>query len=481
MIHIKNFIGNTFTDSESLKTIDSINPATTKVIGTLPDSIKEDVDRAVASAKSAFPGWSVKTAEERASYLYKIADLIDSHAEELAYLESIDQGKPLWLSKSVDIPRAAANFRFYAGAILHDSSEFFKSSETTFNYSLRQAVGVCGLISPWNLPLYLLTWKIAPAIAVGNTCVAKPSEFTSMTAHKLAEIIAESELPSGVVNLVYGYGHTVGDAITSHTDVPLISFTGGTSTGKLVYKNAIEQFKKVSLELGGKNPTIIFEDCDYEKALETTLRSSFVNQGEICLCGSRIYVQKSLYSKFLADFKEGAKALVVGDPLKETSRLGALVSEQHYSKVLSYIEIAKEEGGVIETGGKRPKSLPPELENGYFLEPTIITGLGQESRCIQEEIFGPVVVVLPFEDDEDVLRMANDSSYGLATNLWTRDLQRAHQLSAKIDTGIVWVNTWLNRDLRTAFGGMKNSGVGREGGRYSLEFYTKVKNICIEN
>lgn len=477
MIRIKNFIDGKFLDSVTTKTLDSINPATEKIIGTLPDSSKDDVNLAVASAKLAFNSWSILTPQERSNYLTKIADLIDKNLDELAHLESIDQGKPLWLAKSVDIPRAASNFRFYASAILQESSEFFKTSETTFNYSLRQAVGVCGLISPWNLPLYLLSWKIAPAIAVGNTCVAKPSEFTSMTAHKLSELINEAGIPNGVVNIVYGLGQNVGDAFTSHPDVNLISFTGGTATGKKVYLNAIQDFKKVSLELGGKNPTIIFDDCDYEKALATTVRSSFTNQGEICLCGSRIYVQKSIYNKFLSDFVSHSKELVIGDPLSSESKMGAIVSKQHYEKVCSYINIAKDEGGTIETGGKRPS----HLSTGYYLEPTIISGLNNSSRCVNEEIFGPVVVVMPFEDDADILEKANDSNYGLATNLWTNNLNRAHTLAAKIDTGIVWVNTWMMRDLRTAFGGMKHSGVGREGGRYSLEFYTKVKNICIEN
>lgn len=477
MVRIKNFIDGKFLDSVTTKTLDSINPATEKVIGTLPDSSKEDVHIAVASAKAAFNSWSILTPQVRSNYLNKIANLIDENLDELAHLESIDQGKPLWLAKSVDIPRAASNFRFYASAILQESSEFFKTSETTFNYSLRQAVGVCGLISPWNLPLYLLSWKIAPAIAVGNTCVAKPSEFTSMTAHKLCELIEEAGVPNGVVNIIFGLGQNVGNALTSHPDVNLISFTGGTATGKKVYQNAIQDFKKVSLELGGKNPTIIFDDCDYEKALNTTVRSSFTNQGEICLCGSRIYIQQTIYNKFLVDLVARTKQLIIGDPLNSESKMGAIVSKQHYEKVRSYIDIAKEEGGVIETGGKRPS----HLETGYFLEPTIISGLKQNSRCVNEEIFGPVVVVIPFTDDADVLEKANDSNYGLATNLWTSNLNRAHTLASKIDTGIVWVNTWMMRDLRTAFGGMKHSGVGREGGRYSLEFYTKVKNICIEN
>lgn len=480
MIQIKNFIDGEFCDAKSKKTIESINPAKNLCIASLPDSSSDDVDAAVLAAEKAFVRWSKTDAKKRANILYQIADLIEENLDDLAYCESIDQGKPLWLAKEVDIPRAAENFRFFAGAILHESSDFYKSSDDVYNYSLRQAFGVAGLISPWNLPLYLLTWKIAPAIACGNTCIAKPSEMTPLTAFKLSELLQVSDLENGVVNIIHGYGHSVGDAITSHPKIPLISFTGGTETGKKVYHNAVKGFKKVSLELGGKNPSIIFADADYEKVLNTTVHSAFRNQGEICLCGSRIYVEEELYDRFLSDFVEKVKNLKVGDPLDESSNLGAIVSEAHYKKVLSYIDLAKEEGGRIECGGRAAEQLNDENKDGFFIEPTVITGLKPSCRVINEEIFGPVVTISSFKSDADVIKLANGTSYGLAANIWTKNLKRAHRLSAEIDSGIIWVNTWMNRDLRTAFGGMRHSGVGREGGRYSLEFFTKVKNVCID-
>ena len=392
----------------------------------------------------------------------------------------MDQGKPIKVASTVDIPRAAAkNFRFFAGAILHEENQFHNPQNGSINYSLRQAVGVTGLISPWNLPLYLLTWKIAPAIAVGNTCVAKPSEITPITAFRLSELLEKTDLPKGVVNIVHGYGHKVGDAITSHKDIPLISFTGGTATGKKVYLNAAEQFKKVSLELGGKNPTIIFADANYKKALSTAVRASFSNQGEICLCGSRIFVQAEIYEQFLTDFVAKTKQLTVGDPSDEESKLGAIASKAHLEKIQSYIELAETEGGKIECGGKRPHNLDDKFKDGYFLEPTVISGLNQTCRVLNEEIFGPVVTITPFKTEAEVTEIANATNYGLSASIWTQDLNKAHRVSANVDSGIIWVNTWMNRDLRTPFGGMRQSGVGREGGRYSLEFYTKVKNICI--
>jgi aminomuconate-semialdehyde/2-hydroxymuconate-6-semialdehyde dehydrogenase len=479
MTIIQNFINGEFVSAVSGKTLNNVNPAKNESIGTLPDSDAQDIHNAVAAAKAAFKTWGKTSAAERAAYLYRIADLIDEQTDELALAESTDQGKPLWLAKSMDIPRAAANFRFFAGAILHDEAAFHQTTPNLYNYSLRQPVGVAGLISPWNLPLYLLTWKIAPALAAGNTCVAKPSEVTPLTAFKLCEIFQQAALPNGVANLVHGLGTNVGDALTTHEDVPIISFTGGTSTGKLVYRNAVEKFKKVSLELGGKNPTIIFNDADYTKALKTTIRSAFTNQGEICLCGSRIYVQEDLYDRFLTDFVNEAKKLEVGDPLAEKTNLGAIVSQDHFNKILSYIDLAKTEGGKIETGGKSVK-LNGDHANGFFIEPTIISGLKNNCRVIQEEIFGPVVTVLPFKTIEDAIGLANESSYGLSSNIWTSNLKTAQQVSAEVDAGIIWVNTWMPRDLRTPFGGMRQSGVGREGGRYSLDFFTKVKNICID-
>lgn len=475
---IKNFIGGDFIDSISGKWIENIEPATGKVYSLIADSDERDVQFAVETAKKAFPSWSNLSITKRGTILNRIADLIERDLEKLAQAESIDQGKPVWLAREVDIPRAASNFRFFAGAIQHFSSESHSMEDRGFNYTLRQPIGVVGCISPWNLPLYLFTWKIAPALAAGNCVVAKPSEITPMTAFMLAEICNEAGLPKGVLNIVNGLGSKTGKAIVSHPEIKAISFTGGTSTGKDIGSVASPMFKKLSLELGGKNPNIIFADCDYEKMLESTIHSSFSNQGEICLCGSRIYVEKSIYEKFKKDFVARTKSLKVGDPNHTDSNLGAIVSKQHLEKVLYYINLAKEEGGKILSGGNQ---IYPEgrCANGYFIEPTIIEGLNDHCRVLQEEIFGPVVTISPFEDEEEVLKSANSTSYGLASILWTTNLNRAHEIAAKIQSGIVWINCWMVRDLRTPFGGIKNSGVGREGGWEALRFFTEAKNICV--
>jgi aminomuconate-semialdehyde/2-hydroxymuconate-6-semialdehyde dehydrogenase len=479
MIQIKNFINGQFIDALSGSLLNTINPATNKIIATLPDSDENDIELAYQAAIQAFPAWSALSPEQRSVYLYKLADLIEKNLDSLAECESLDQGKPKSLAKRMDIPRAIDNFRFFAGAILHEQSEFFNSKANTFNYSLRQPYGVVGLISPWNLPLYLLTWKIAPAIATGNTCIAKPSEITPLTAFKLSELVKESGIPDGVINIVHGLGPKAGHTLTSHPNIPLISFTGGTQTGRFVYQNAISTFKKVSLELGGKNPSILFADANYEQALTGITAASFTNQGEICLCGSRIFVEESIYQKFITDFVKKVNLLKIGDPLNTDTDMGAIASEAHFKKVLNYIELAKTDGAKIETGGARAQ-LDGNLKDGFFILPTILTGLDYLCRVNQEEIFGPVVTVTPFKTEQDLLKMVNSTQYGLAANLWTSNLERTHKLSAQIDCGIIWVNTWLNRDLRTAFGGMRESGIGREGGRYSLEFFTKVKNICVQ-
>lgn len=463
----------------SQRYFDNFQPSTGKVYSQIPDSDEADVDLAYQAAKNAFKSWSILPKELRSNYLLKIAHLIESKLDQLAMAESIDNGKPLKLAKTVDIPRAAANFHFYATGILHYASHAHSMEDTAINYTLRQPVGVAGCISPWNLPLYLFSWKIAPALAAGCTVVAKPSEITPMTAYLLSEICIEAGLPDGVLNIVHGYGSKVGNAIVSHPDIPLISFTGGTVTGKHIASVAAPMFKKLSLELGGKNPNLIFADCDYDKMLHTTMLSSFANQGQICLCGSRIFVERKLYERFKNDFVEKTKALLVGDPLDDKTKVGAIVSKQHQEKIMSYIELAKQEGGKILCGGNVLK-LVGNLSEGYYIEPTVIEGLSHNCRTNQEEIFGPVVTITPFDSEAEALGMANSTIYGLASIVWTENLTRAHRLANQLHAGIVWVNCWLLRDLRTPFGGVKASGVGREGGFEALDFFTEPKNVCIK-
>jgi aminomuconate-semialdehyde/2-hydroxymuconate-6-semialdehyde dehydrogenase len=472
-LRLANFIDGAFVPPRSGESFDDINPATAEVIAQVPDSDDADVDDAVRSAKAAFPAWSRMPAAERSNLLLKLADLIERDLDELARTESIDNGKTLSLAKRLDIPRAVANFRFFATAILHQSSEAHITDAAALNYTLRQPLGVVGLISPWNLPLYLLSWKIAPAIAAGNTCVAKPSELTPLTANRLAGLSIGAGIPPGVVNIVHGYGNKAGRALTCHDDVAAISFTGGTVTGAAVAANAAPRFKKLSLELGGKNPNLIFADADLEDAIATSVRSSFWNQGEICLCGSRIFVERSIHDEFVERFAAATKKLRIGDPLDEATDIGALISEAHLRKVTGYIELAGKEGGTIVTGGHRVD------RPGYFVEPTIVTGLDCECRVLQEEIFGPVVTITPFDNEDEALRFANSTRYGLSATIWTRDLSRAHRVAASLDAGTIWINCWLLRDLRVPFGGMKESGVGREGGFESLNFFTEAKNVCV--
>lgn len=479
MQKIKNYINGELTEPVSKNYIDNYNPATGKVYSFIPDSDKEDVQLAVNAAQDAFPQWSVTPKEQRSKVMMKIAELIEKNLDKLALAESIDNGKPLSLAKTVDIPRAASNFHFFATAILHFASEAHIMEDSAINYTIRNPIGIAGCISPWNLPLYLFTWKIAPALASGNCVIAKPSEITPMTAFLLSEICIEAGLPKGVLNIVHGYGHKVGAAITSHPQIPLISFTGGTKTGAEIARVAAPMFKKLSLELGGKNPNIIFADCNFENALKTTLHSSFANQGQICLCGSRIFIERPLYEQFKKTFVKRAAKLKVGNPLEESSKLGAIVSKDHIEKILSYIDLAQQEGGKILCGGKQVK-LDNECADGWFIQPTVIEGLPFDCRTNQEEIFGPVVTLTPFDNEEEVLTYANSTQYGLAAMLWTENLTRAHRMANKLHTGIVWINCWLLRDLRTPFGGVKNSGVGREGGFEALRFFTEPKNVCVK-
>lgn len=477
MIQINNYINGTYVNPIENHWIDNYNPANGEIYSQIANSTSEDVESAYQAAKEAFPSWSQTTLEQRSRILLKIADLIEKKLDLLAAAESKDNGKPISLAKAVDIPRASANFRFFGHAITQFASEAHESvGLDTLNFTLRQPIGVVGCISPWNLPLYLFTWKVAPAIAAGNTVVAKPSEITPMTAYLLGEILTEAGLPKGVLNIVHGTGPSTGQAIVEHPNIKAISFTGGTQTGKHIARTAAPMFKKLSLELGGKNPNIIFADCDYEKMLQVTVRSSFANQGQICLCGSRIFVEKSIYETFKADFVSKVKALKVGHPSEEVN-LGAVVSEAHRDKIESYIKIAQEEGGTILTGGNRV--IVSGSENGYYLEPTVIEINDAYCRVNQEEIFGPVVTIMPFETEEEVLEYANSVPYGLSSTLWTSNVDRTLRMSKQIEAGIVWVNTWLNRDLRTPFGGVKASGVGREGGFEALRFFTEAKNVCI--
>jgi len=478
MEKILNYINGTLTEPLSGNFFNNINPAEGKPYSLIPDSDKADVTNAAVAAKKAFAVWSDTPARERSTILIKIADLIDRDVDKLSVAESVDQGKPVTLARSLDIPRAAANIRFYATAILHESGEAHFTDNEAINYTQHTPIGVVGCISPWNLPLYLFTWKIAPALAAGCTVVAKPSEITPMTAYLFSKLCIEAGLPAGVLNIVHGVGPKAGQAIIEHPDIKAISFTGGTATGKIIAATAGPMFKKLSLELGGKNPNIIFADCDFEKAVSTSIQSSFSNQGEICLCGSRIFVERPLYEKFLKEFTARTKALVVGDPLDEKTNLGAMASEAHMKKVLSYIELAKQEGGTIVSGGKQV-NLNSRCANGYFIEPTIITGLSHACRTNQEEIFGPVVTIMPFDTEAEVLEYANSTTYGLAATIWTENLNRAHRVAAQVKSGIIWVNCWLFRDLRTPFGGMKQSGIGREGGFEALKFFTDEKNVCI--
>jgi aminomuconate-semialdehyde/2-hydroxymuconate-6-semialdehyde dehydrogenase len=478
-IIIKNYINGILKTPNSGQYIDNYEPATGQVYSQIPQSDASDIDEAIMAAKDAFESWSNLKNDERSHWLQKIADKIEEKLDFLANAESKDNGKPLKLAKSVDIPRARDNFSFFASAIKHFASESHRTSSEIINYTLRKPIGVAACISPWNLPLYLFSWKIAPALAAGNTVVAKPSEVTPMTAYLLSEICHEINFPAGVLNIVHGTGGHTGNFLVSDDRIDLVSFTGGTSTGAHIASIVAPKFKKMSLELGGKNPNIIFDDCDFDAMLRTTLHSSFANQGQICLCGSRIFVQRGIYEKFKKAFVEKTNAMKVGDPLDGESKLGAIVSQMHYEKILSYIELAKDEGGTILSGGIKAQT-EGRCENGWFIRPTIIEGLHNTCRTNQEEIFGPVVTLQVFDTEEEVIQLANSTGYGLASTIWTQNLSRAHRVAEHIQTGIVWINCWLVRDLRTPFGGMKNSGVGREGGWEALKFFTEPKNVCVK-
>lgn len=474
---LANFINGQFSDPNSGNYLNVFEPATGQVYAKVPDSNEHDINTAIEAAEKAFYDWSVTSSEERSGFLHKIADGIETRLDELAEYESRDTGKPLSLAKTVDIPRAVTNFRFFANLVLKHETEEILDGEGSVNRIIRQPLGIVGCISPWNLPLYLFTWKIAPAIAAGNCVIGKPSELTPYTAFKLGEICQEAELPDGVLNIVQGTGMNAGSAIVAHPKIKAVSFTGGTKTGEAISREAAPQFKKLSLELGGKNPNIIFADCDFDSMLETTIRSSFSNQGEICLCGSRIFVEETIYDTFRDAFVERTQSLNVGDPNDEKTDMGALISKGHLEKVTGYIDLAKEEGGTILIGGENA-DVNGRCNDGYFVEPTVIDGLSADCRTNQEEIFGPVVSLIPFSSEDEVIAMANSTQYGLSATIWTENTTKADRVAGKLDSGVVWVNCWMVRDLRTPFGGMKNSGVGREGGLEAFEFFTEQKNIC---
>jgi aminomuconate-semialdehyde/2-hydroxymuconate-6-semialdehyde dehydrogenase len=477
MEQLANFINGKFIQPKSEEYIDVFEPATGQVYSKVPNSSSADINVAFQAANAAFPGWSELTVNDRSQYLHKIAALLESQLDDFADYESRDTGKPVTLAQSVDIPRAIANFRFFAeyGPTFKFDSEL--NSDQSKNRVVHAPLGVVGCISPWNLPLYLFTWKIAPALMAGNTVLAKPSEITPYTAYKLGEICGDANLPAGVLNIVHGQGITAGDALINHKGVQAISFTGGTATGKIIAQKTAATFKKLSLEMGGKNPAIIFTDCNYNKMLETVVQSSFSNQGQICLSSSRILIQTEIFEQFKQGFIGKVAKLIVGDPQDNESNLGAVSSKNHFEKVMNYIELAQKEGGKILWGGKAVK-LNGRCKKGWFIEPTIIEGLNNASKTNQEEIFGPVVTLIPFDDEEEAIQIANESDYGLSATIWTEDKERATRVSNQVEAGVIWVNCWLVRDLRTPFGGMKQSGMGREGGSEALRFFTEQKNVC---
>ena len=478
MDDLHNYIGGQFLTHSGGQWMNNTEPATGSHICRIPLSDASDVDAAVDAARSAQPAWAALSHSERAGWLDRIADALEARYEDIAVLESRDTGKPISLARAVDAHRSVSNFRFFAGILREHEEEVFEMTSAT-NYVVNKPVGVGALITPWNLPLYLLSWKVAPAIGMGNTVVCKPSELTPLTADLMMRVIDEVGLPAGVVNLVHGEGAGAGAPLVSHSDVDLVSFTGGTSTGEKVAASAAPAFKKLSLELGGKNASIVFADCDMDSTVAGVVRAGFLNQGQVCLCGSRVLVEDSAYAEFRDRFVDAVEAMRIGDPSEESTDLGALISEEHLAKVRGYVELAKQEGGVLLTGGT--PCLPSGFEGGNWMAPTVIEGLSPDSRCSTEEIFGPVVTLHPFGSEDEAVAIANNTRYGLAGSVWTSDLDKGRRVSEAIDTGMVWVNTWLHRDLRVPFGGVKDSGVGREGGKWSLGFFSEAMNVCVKH
>jgi aminomuconate-semialdehyde/2-hydroxymuconate-6-semialdehyde dehydrogenase len=473
-----NLIGKQLFAAKNDAYCDVYDPSQGQIIARCPDSHYDDLDQAISAAKAAFPAWSALTSNERAHWLQQIADAIETRIDDFIAIESQNTGKPLSLCRDIEIPRAISNLRFFAAAATQFSSESHHG-QTGWNVSLHSALGIVACISPWNLPLYLLTWKIAPALAAGNCVIAKPSEITPLSASLLAEVIHDIGFPAGVINILHGRGDHIGQALIEHRDIKAVSFTGSTAVGKKIAAHCGPALKKMSLELGGKNPTLIFADAPRDNLIDTLIRSAFQNSGQICLCGSRILIEKSAYAEIRDAFVEKAKHIRVGDPMHSQTQMGSMISKSHFNKVMSHIELAKQEGGILLCGGN---AITPsgEHENGWYIAPTIFENLGPNTRTNQEEIFGPVVTLQSFEDETEALALANASDYGLAASIWTNDIRRAHQLANAIDCGIIWINTWMQRDLRTPFGGMKQSGMGREGGLDAMRFFTETKNICID-
>jgi aminomuconate-semialdehyde/2-hydroxymuconate-6-semialdehyde dehydrogenase len=478
-LQIENFIDGKFMPPLNGDYLENHNPATGNVTSHIPNSTADDITEAVQAAQDALPAWSALSRSERIEWLRKIAKALESRKDEIARIESMDTGKPIGLAKRVDASRSVSNFEFFADHAEKLIDKEYKMADAT-NYVTRKPVGTVGLITPWNLPLYLLTWKIAPALVMGNTIVAKPSELTPLTANLLCEILLTIDFPPGVINVVHGLGPNAGQAILEHPQIKAISFTGGTSTGKIVAKTAAPMFKKLSLELGGKNATIILDDADLPTAAKGAARAAFTNSGQVCLCGSRILIDAKIYDEFMPLFIKEVEAMKVGNPVEQDTDIGSVISLDHMEKVLSYIELAKQEGGEIATGGNR-LNLPEPNSNGAFISPTVVDGLSIDSRCATEEIFGPVASVHQFTGDDEAVRMANITEYGLAGSIWTSNLTRGKSVAEKIESGVLWVNTWLHRDLRTPFGGVKNSGIGREGGDWSLNFFSELTNICVKD
>jgi aminomuconate-semialdehyde/2-hydroxymuconate-6-semialdehyde dehydrogenase len=485
MKQIRQFIGSAYVDSGSGKTFDQVAPATGQVVGQVHEASRDDVDRAVQAARDALAGpWGRLSVEDRCQLLYRIADGINARFDEFLAAESEDTGKPYSLARHIDIPRGAANFKVFADTVRNVANKSFEMATPdgagALNYSVHVPKGVIAVVCPWNLPLLLMTWKVGPALACGNTVVVKPSEETPATAALLGEVMNEAGVPAGVYNVVHGFGpDSAGAFLTEHPGVDAITFTGETGTGEAIMRAAASGVRDVSFELGGKNPGIVFSDCDLDKAVEGTLRSVFANCGQVCLGTERVFVQRPLFDEFVARLKAGAEALTMGHPTDEATQLGPLVSEIHRSKVRSYYDLAVEEGANVITGGGVP-DMPGELAGGSWVQPTVWTGLDDSARVVREEIFGPCCHVAPFDEEDEVIARANDTRYGLAAAVWTENASRAHRVARQIEAGITWVNSWFLRDLRTPFGGMKQSGIGREGGEYSLEFYSETKNICIK-